>query len=42
MMRILDSKKIQYQEYLYGNIPAISGFEVVKVLNEDEKNFLKH
>jgi Cys-tRNA(Pro)/Cys-tRNA(Cys) deacylase len=35
VMRILDSKKITYKEYYYGDTEAISGVEVATVLNED-------
>ena len=35
VMRILDSKKISYKEYYYGDTDAISGVEVATVLNED-------
>ena len=35
VMRILDSKKISYKEYYYGDTDAISGVEVAAVLNED-------
>ena len=35
VMRILDSKKISYKEYYYGDTEAISGVEVATVLNED-------
>ena len=35
VMRILDSKKIPYKEYYYGDTEAISGVEVATVLNED-------
>jgi Cys-tRNA(Pro)/Cys-tRNA(Cys) deacylase len=34
-MRILDSKKISYKEYYYGDTEAISGVEVAAALNED-------
>ena len=35
VMRILDSKKIPYKEYYYGDTDAISGVEVATVLNEN-------
>ena len=35
VMRILDSKKISYKEYYYGDTDAISGVEVAAALNED-------
>ena len=35
VMRILDSKKISYKEYYYGDTDAISGVEVATVLNEN-------
>ena len=35
VMRILDSKKVPYKEYYYGDTEAISGVEVATVLNED-------
>ena len=41
VMRILDQKKIKYQEYFYGNTSAISGVDVAKVLNEDERKVFK-
>ena len=42
VMRILDQKKIKYQEYFYGNTSAISGVDVAKVLNEDERKVFKN
>lgn len=36
VMRILDQKKISYNEYFYGETP-ISGVEVARKLNQDEK-----
>ena len=41
VMRILDQKKIKYQEYFYGNTSAISGVDVARVLNEDERKVFK-
>ena len=35
VMRILDSNKISYKEYYYGDTEAISGVEVAAALNED-------
>ncbi len=35
VMRILDSKKVSYKEYYYGDTSAISGVEVAAALNED-------
>ena len=35
VMRILDSKKLSYKEYYYGDTEAISGVEVAAALNED-------
>ncbi len=40
VMRILDQKKIPYNEYFYGE-EAISGVEVAKVLNQDETRVYK-
>ncbi len=40
VMRILDQKKIDYKDYFYGS-EAISGVEVAKVLNQDEKHVYK-
>ena len=40
VMRILDQKKISYNEYFYGEIP-ISGVEVARKLNQDEKHVYK-
>ena len=40
VMRILDQKKIEYKEYFYGE-EAISGVEVAKRLNQDEKHVYK-
>ena len=41
VMRILDQKKIKYNEYFYGNTDAISGVDVAKVLNEDPNKVFK-
>ena len=40
VMRILDQKKIDYKDYFYGE-EAISGVEVAKILNQDEKHVYK-
>ena len=41
VMRILDSKKIWYKSYYYKDTSAISGMEVVNVLNEDPNQVFK-
>lgn len=41
VMRILEQKKIKYNEYFYGDTKAISGVEVAKVLNEDVNKVFK-
>ena len=41
VMRILDSKKIWYKPYCYKDTNAISGMEVVNVLNEDPNQVFK-
>ncbi len=41
VMRILDSKKVWYKSYCYKNTDAISGMEVVNVLNEDPNQVFK-
>ena len=41
VMRILDQKKIKYNEYFYGDTNAISGVEVARVLNEDANKVFK-
>ena len=41
VMRILDQKKIKYNEYFYGDTDAISGVDVAKVLNEDANKVFK-
>lgn len=41
VMRILDSKKIWYKSYCYKDTSAISGMEVVEVLNEDPNKVFK-
>ena len=41
VMRILDQKKIIYKSYSYADTEAISGVEVAKVLNQDERQVFK-
>ena len=41
VMRILDQKKIKYKSYSYADTEAISGVEVAKVLNQDERQVFK-
>ena len=41
VMSILDSKKIWYKSYYYKDTSAISGMEVVNVLNEDPNKVFK-
>lgn len=41
VMRILDQKKIKYNEYFYGDTNAISGVEVARALNEDVNKVFK-
>ena len=41
VMRILDKLKINYNTYNYLNTNAISGVEVAKALNQDEKRVFK-
>ena len=41
VMRILDQKKIKYNEYYYGDTDAISGIDVANVLNEDPNRVFK-
>ena len=41
VMRILDSKKINYKTYDYSNTDAISGTEVANVLNQNPKMVFK-
>ena len=41
VMRILDIKKIWYKSYYYKDTSAISGMEVVNVLNEDPNKVFK-
>lgn len=41
VIRILDQKKIKYNEYFYGDTNAISGIDVANVLNEDANKVFK-
>ncbi|MGF6906560.1 Cys-tRNA(Pro) deacylase [Fusobacterium sp. PH5-44] len=41
VMRILDQKKIKYNEYYYGDTTAISGIEVANVLKQNPKKVFK-
>ena len=41
VMRILDQKKIKYNEYFYGDTEAVSGVDVANVLNEDPNKVFK-
>lgn len=41
VMRILDKLKINYNTYNYLNTNAVSGVEVAKALNQDEKRVFK-
>ena len=41
VMRILEQKKIKYNEYFYGDTDAISGVDVARVLNEDPNKVFK-
>lgn len=41
VMRILDQKKIKYNEYYYGDTDAISGVEVANALNQDPQKVFK-
>lgn len=41
VMRILDSKKVDYKSYTYIDTDVISGIEVAKVLNENPKQVFK-
>lgn len=41
VMRILDSKKIEYKYHTYADTDAISGIEVATVLNQDPKQVFK-
>lgn len=41
VMRVLDSKKIQYREHYYGDTEAISGMEVVSALGQQPEKVFK-
>lgn len=41
VMRVLDSKKIKYNEYYYGVTEAVSGVDVAKVLGQNPENVFK-
>lgn len=41
VMRILDQKKISYQQYCYADTDAISGHEVAKALNQNPEQVFK-
>jgi len=41
VMRILDSKKVEYKAHYYGDTDAISGIEVAKVLNQEPEKVFK-
>lgn len=41
VMRVLDSRKIQYTEHYYGNTEAISGMEVVSALGQQPQKVFK-
>lgn len=41
VMRVLDAKKIKYTTHYYGDTDAISGAEIVSVLNEDPRYVFK-
>ena len=41
VMRVLDSKKIKYQHYYYGDTDAISGTEVAKALGQNPECVFK-
>ena len=41
VMRILEQKKIKYNEYFYGDTDVISGVDVARVLNEDPNKVFK-
>lgn len=40
-MRVLDSKKIKYNEYYYGDTEAVSGVDVAKALGQNPENVFK-
>ena len=41
VMRILDKYKINYKHYSYADTDAVSGVDVAKVLNQNEKQVFK-
>ena len=41
VMRVLDSKKIKYQHYYYGDTDAISGTDVAKALGQNPECVFK-
>lgn len=41
VMRILDSKKIEYKSHYYGDTDAISGVDVAKVLGQEPEKVFK-
>ncbi|MCR5703672.1 MAG: Cys-tRNA(Pro) deacylase [Eubacterium sp.] len=41
VMRVLDSKKISYKEYYYGDTEAISGVEVTEALGQNPEKVYK-
>ena len=41
VMRILDKKKVKYNNYCYAHTDAISGVDVAKVLNQDPRKVFK-
>lgn len=41
VMRVLDSKKIKYNEYYYGDTEAVSGVDVAKALGQNPENVFK-
>lgn len=41
VMRVLDSKKIDYKEHYYGDTDAISGVEVIQALNQNPEQAFK-
>lgn len=41
VMRVLDSKKVKYEEHYYGDTEAISGMEVVNALGQQPEKVFK-
>lgn len=41
VMRVLDSKKIKYNEYYYGDTEAVSGVDVAKALGQNPESVFK-